>query len=88
MMMWFGPVTEAARGGHSSPAFDLIVGFGVLALAWVGYLKKEERQKISIWIAIGISAICAVFIYAGIRELVRMYGPFSVISSWINACIP
>jgi hypothetical protein len=71
MTMWFGPVGNAARGGHSSPAFDLIVGFGVLALTWVGYLKKEERQKKSIWIAIGISAICAVFIYSGIKELMR-----------------
>ena len=70
MMVWLGPVSEAAHGGHSSAFFDLIVGFGVLTLTWVGYLKKEERQKISIWIAIGISAICAVFIYSGIKELI------------------
>jgi hypothetical protein len=70
-MIYFGPVAEAAHGGHSSPAFDLIVGLGVLALTWIGYLKKEERQKISIWIAIVISAICAVFIYLGIEEILR-----------------
>ena len=70
-MTFFGPVAEAAHGGHSSPAFDLIVGFGVLALTWVGYFKKEERPKASIWIAISISAICAVFIGSGIRELFR-----------------
>jgi hypothetical protein len=70
-MVWLGPVSEAAHGGHSSPAFDLIVGFGVLTLTWVGYFKKEERRKISVWIAIGISAICAVFIYSGIKELIR-----------------
>lgn len=71
MTMWFGPVGEAARGGHTSPAFDLFVGVGVLALTWFGYLKKNERRKISVWMAIGISAICAVFIYSGIKELMR-----------------
>lgn len=70
-MNLFGPVGEAAHGGHSSPMFDLIVGFAVLALTWVSYLRKEERQKTSVWIAIAISAICAVFIYAGINELLR-----------------
>jgi len=70
-MTFFGPVAEAAHGGHSSPAFDLIVGFAVLALTWVGYFRKEERRKVSVWIAIAISAICAVFIGAGIWELLR-----------------
>jgi hypothetical protein len=70
-MKWFGPVGEATQGGHSSPTFDLIVGFGVLVLTWVGYLKKQEREKISIWIAIAISAICTVFIYSGIKDLMR-----------------
>ena len=69
--MYFGPVNEAAHGGHSSPAFDLTVGLAVLLLTWVGYVKKEERKKIGIWIAIGISAICGVFIYSGIRELLQ-----------------
>ena len=70
-MIIFGPVGEAAHGGHSSPAFDLIVGLGVLALTWTGYLRKEERQKTSTWIAIGITAICFVFICAGIKEWLR-----------------
>ena len=70
-MIFLGPVGEAVHGGGSSPAFDLIVGFGVLTLTWVGYLRKEERQKISIWIAIGISAICTAFIYSGINKLFR-----------------
>jgi hypothetical protein len=70
-MTFFGPVYEAAHGGHSSPAFDLIVGFGGLALTWVGFLRREEHQKISFWHAVGISAICAVFIYSGISGLLR-----------------
>ena len=70
-MIQNGLVGNAARGGHTSWTFDLIVGFAVLALTWVGYFRKEERQKTSVWIAIGISAICAVFIYAGINELLR-----------------
>jgi hypothetical protein len=41
----------------------------VLALTWIGHFRREERTKTSIWIAIGISAICAVFIGAGIKEL-------------------
>lgn len=69
-MIQLGPVANAAHGGHSSPAFDLIVGFGVLAVTWVGHFKKEEHQETSIWIAIGISAICAVFIWGGIKELI------------------
>jgi hypothetical protein len=71
MIIDFGPVDEAARGGHNSPSFDFIVGFVVLALTWVGFFRKEERQKASVWAAIGVSAICAVFIGAGILELLR-----------------
>jgi hypothetical protein len=70
-MMHFGPVAQAALGGHSSPSFDLIVGFAVLALTWVGFFRKEERKRIILWIAIGISAICGVFIYSGVKELIR-----------------
>jgi hypothetical protein len=70
-MVQNGLVGNAAHGGHSSSTFDLSVGLAVLALTWIGYFRKEERQKTSIWIAIGISAICAVFIYAGINELLR-----------------
>ncbi len=70
-MTHFGPVAQAAHGGHSSASFDLIVGFAVLALTWVGFFRKEEREKINMWIAIGISAICAVFIFSGIIELIR-----------------
>jgi hypothetical protein len=44
-MIQNGLVGNAAHGGHSSPAFDLIVGFAVLALTWLGYFRKEERQK-------------------------------------------
>ena len=70
-MIYFGPVAEAAHGGHSSPAFDLVVGFGVLALTWVGHFRQEERKRTGIWIGVFISAICAVFIGAGVRELLR-----------------
>jgi hypothetical protein len=67
---WFGPVGDATRGGGSSAIFDLIVGIGVLTLTWVGYRKKQQREKVSIWIALGITAICAVFIYSGIKALI------------------
>lgn len=70
-MTFFGPVSEAARGGHTSPLFDFLVGFVVLALTWVGFFRKEERKKANIWAAIGVTAICGVFIAAGIRELLR-----------------
>lgn len=70
-MIYFGPIDEAARGGHTSPSFDFIVGFAVLALTLVGFFRKEERQKTNIWIAVGISAICAVFIGVGIKELLH-----------------
>ena len=70
-MIYFGPVGEAARGGHSSPTFDFIVGFAVLALTWVSYINKEKYKNTNVWIAIGISAICGVFIISGIVELLR-----------------
>jgi hypothetical protein len=66
----FGPVGDAARGRHSSASFDLIVGIAVLAITWIGYSKRENRKK-NIWIAIGITAICSVFLYFGIHELFR-----------------
>jgi hypothetical protein len=70
-MTLFGPVYEAAHGGHSNGSFDLIVGFFVLAFTWVGFLKRHERKKIDMWIAIAISAICGVFIFSGVKELIR-----------------
>jgi hypothetical protein len=71
MMIYFGSVDEAARGGHSSPTFDFVVGFAVLALTWISYAKNEKYKNKSIWNAIGISAICAVFIISGVIELLR-----------------
>jgi CHASE2 domain-containing sensor protein len=70
-MILFGPVAEAAHGGKSSPAFDLCVGFVVLAVTWVGLWRRQERTPLNIWIAVGISAICFVFICSGIRVLLR-----------------
>ncbi|MDR3772444.1 MAG: hypothetical protein P4L26_03795 [Terracidiphilus sp.] len=70
-MTYFGPVAQAANGGQGSPTFDLAVGFAVLALTWVGFFRKKERKKTIVWIAIGISAICGVFIYSGVTELIR-----------------
>jgi hypothetical protein len=67
--MQFGPVGEAAHGGHSSATFDLSVGLAVLALTWIGFWRKEERTKKNFWAAVGVTAICAVFICVGIREL-------------------
>ena len=69
-MIYFGPVSEAAKGGHSSPSFDLLVGFAVLLLTWIPRSRQNAR-KTSIWIAIGISAICAAFIASGLRAILR-----------------
>ena len=70
-MIAFGPVAEAAKGGQSSPAFDLCVGFAVLAITWVGYGKTGPDRKVSIWAALGVRAICAVFIGDGLLTLLR-----------------
>jgi hypothetical protein len=67
----FGPVAEAAHSGGSSPSFDLIVGLVVLGLTWVGFSKRTKDKKASFWIAVAITAICAVFILSGIWELLR-----------------
>jgi hypothetical protein len=47
------------------------MGFAVLALTCIAFWRKEERTPKVIWSAIGIRAICAVFIYFGIRELLN-----------------
>jgi len=39
----FGPVAEAAKGGHSNAIFNLAVGTCVLALTWIGF-KKAQNQ--------------------------------------------
>ena len=65
----FGPVAEAARGGHSSPSFDLLVGFSVLAITWFGYTKRQP--KINIWPMIGITANCLLFIIPAIWSLLH-----------------
>jgi RsiW-degrading membrane proteinase PrsW (M82 family) len=70
-MIFLGPVDEAAHGGHSSASFDLIVGFVVLAMAWVGFFRREERKKVNVWMAIAVSAICGVVIFSGVKELFR-----------------
>jgi RsiW-degrading membrane proteinase PrsW (M82 family) len=70
-MTLFGPVYEAAHGGHSDRSFDLVVGFAVLAFTWLGFFKKHERKKINMWIAIAITAICGVFIFSGVKDLIR-----------------
>jgi hypothetical protein len=70
--MILGPVAEAAHGNnHSSPVFDLLIGGGVLAISWFGLWNKEKRNRVNIWILIGISAICLVFIISGILALIR-----------------
>lgn len=70
-MMIYGPVAEASRGGHSSPTFDLLVGFTFLVITWIQYLRTDPAKRVNIWISIGISAICGVFIWSGIAALMR-----------------
>lgn len=70
-MTYFGPVARATHGGHANPQFELIVGLVVLALTWIGHFRKEEREKVSFWIAIAITAICGMFIYSGVQGLLR-----------------
>ena len=70
-MIIFGPVAQAARGGNSTPGFDLIVGVAVLLLTWIGYFKNGSSKTISIWIAVGISLIGGVFLYSGMTALLR-----------------
>lgn len=70
-MMNFGPVGIAAHGGFNSPTFNLMTGLVVLALTWTSYFTKDERLKTNVWTALGVTLICAVFIYAGIAELLR-----------------
>ena len=70
-MMNFGPVGIAAHGGFNSPTFNLMTGLVVLALTWISYFSKNARLKTSIWAALGVTLICAVFIFAGIAQLLH-----------------
>ena len=69
-MMIFGPVAEAARGGHSSSLFDLLVGSIFLVITWAQYFRVEQSKGVNIWISIGISAICSFFIWSGLAALI------------------
>jgi hypothetical protein len=66
-----GPVSNASHGAHGIPYFDLLVGLTFLVLTWANYFRDDSRNKMSIWINVGISAICGVFIWSGISGLVR-----------------
>jgi hypothetical protein len=44
LMIYFGSVSEAAKGGHSSPTFDLVVGFAVLLLTWIPRASQNCRN--------------------------------------------
>lgn len=65
-MSYFGPVSEAARGGHGNPAFELLVGLTVLSITWFGYSRRDAAKPVTIWAALGVSAVCAYFIYSGV----------------------
>ncbi|MGA3034919.1 MAG: hypothetical protein ABSD70_16665 [Terracidiphilus sp.] len=71
MVIQYGLVGNAAHGGHSSSTFDLAVGLGVLVLTWMPRRAGEGHLRMNIWLRVGISAICAVFIFAGVSELLR-----------------
>jgi hypothetical protein len=70
-MLAFGPVAEAARGGQTTPSFDLLVGFAVLGMTWFGYRRKKENDPRALWISLAISIICGIFIFDGIRLALR-----------------
>jgi hypothetical protein len=70
-MIVFGPVANAAHGGQSSPSFDLLVGFAVLALTWFGFWKKEQRTKQVLFAALGVTVICFIFIVSGVQALLH-----------------
>jgi len=70
-MIMYGPVGEAARGGHGSPTFDLVIGFAFLAMTWIQYFRTDPSKRTHIWVSVGISAICGVFIWSGIAALAR-----------------
>jgi hypothetical protein len=70
-MAIFGPVAEAAHGGSSSPAFDFLVGFAVLAVTWIGYSKQASSSKAALLTALGVTGICMVFIVSGFVALMR-----------------
>jgi len=70
-MMFFGPVSNAARGGKVDPWFAIAVGGAVLVTAWTKYLKRELKQDTHLGILLGISAICSIFIVTGVWELLH-----------------
>jgi hypothetical protein len=47
---------------------DLCVGFVMFTFTWFGFWRRQERPSLNIWIAVGISAICFVFICSGTRD--------------------
>jgi hypothetical protein len=70
-MTYLGPAAEAAHGGHSSPMFDLFVGFIGLVITWAGYSRKTPPRGPVLWVTLGITAICGVFLYAGFAAILH-----------------
>ena len=70
-MSYFGPVANAAHGGHASPSFDLFIGFAMLAAVWWGFWSKRGNRKQTLMVSLGASVISFVFIGFGIAELLR-----------------
>jgi hypothetical protein len=62
-MIYFGPDSRQS-------SFDLLVGFAVLLLTWIPRVR-QKASKTSIWVATGISAICAAFIFSGLHAILR-----------------
>jgi len=40
-------------------------------MTWVGYRQKKDKNTSAIWIAISISILCGVFIFDGLRLMLR-----------------
>jgi len=67
--MLFGPVRNAAHGGKADPWFLMLVGSAILVIAWRKYLKGEVREGAHFGTLLGLSAICGLFIFAGLWNL-------------------
>ena len=69
--MIYGPVAEAARGGHVNPIFDIAIGSFAIVLIWIKPTGRSVDGKVNIPVALACTAVAASFIASGLLTLLH-----------------
>jgi hypothetical protein len=70
-MFAFGPISNGFTPGAFSSSLSVGVGLLVLVLAWRHYLKTDSKKRPPVTNLMWVTAICFIFIFAGMLVLER-----------------